>query len=149
VPGAVALGEAAALSAARLAADMPRIADLRDLLESAIQERVPNVRVNAAAAERAPNTTNILFEGIEGEAIVIALDLNGFCVSSGAACSSGATEPSHVLTAIGLTKREAKSCVRFSLGRTNTADQVEALVNAVETVAARLRRISTDYVAHV
>jgi cysteine desulfurase len=79
---------------------------------------------------------------------VIALDLHGFCVSSGSACSSGAVEPSHVLTAIGLSRAQAKSSVRFSLGRSNTVEQVDALIDAVIAVTARLRRLSTDYVVH-
>lgn len=149
VPAAIALGAAAVLAAERLPGEIARLAQLRDRLEHAIRERVPDIRINGAAAGRAPNTTNICFDGIEGEAIVIALDLNGFSVSSGAACSSGAVEPSHVLTAIGLSKRDAKSCIRFSLGRTNTVEQVDALAEAVATVASRLRNISTDYAAHV
>jgi cysteine desulfurase len=148
VPGAVALGAAAALAAGRLESDALRIAELRRRLERGIVERVPDVRINGAGVERAPGTTSICFEAIEGEAVVIALDLNGFCVSSGAACSSGAVEPSHVLTAIGLSKREAKSCIRFSLGRSNTAEQVDALIDAVAQVASRLRKISTDYATH-
>ena len=101
-----------------------------------------------AAAERLPNTSNICFEGIEGEALLIALDLRGFAVSSGSACSSGAVEPSHVLMEIGLTKAQAKSSLRFSLGRGNTAEQVEALVEAVVDSVKHLRRISTERFAH-
>jgi cysteine desulfurase len=111
-------------------------------------DRIPDARVNGGGTERAANTTNICFEGIEGEAVVIALDLQGFCVSSGSACSSGAVEPSHVLTAIGLTRAQAKSSVRFSLGRSNTAEQVDALVDATVAAVERLRRISTDYIVH-
>jgi cysteine desulfurase len=92
-----------------------------------------------------PNTTNIRFAGIEGEAMVIALDLRGFAVSSGAACSSGAVEPSHVLTAIGLTREEAKASIRFSLGLGNTVEQVDALIDAVAASAAHLRRLSPVY----
>jgi cysteine desulfurase len=82
------------------------------------------------------------FEGIEGEALVIALDLRGFAVSTGAACSSGAVAPSHVLTAIGLPPERARASMRFSLGRGNTAEQVDALVEALEGAVAHLRRIS-------
>jgi cysteine desulfurase len=92
-----------------------------------------------------PNTANICFNGIEGEAIVIALDLKGFAVSSGSACSSGAVEPSHVLTAMGLSKSRAKSSVRFSLGHANTLGEVDALIQAVTAVSERLRRISPSY----
>jgi cysteine desulfurase len=148
VPAAVALGAAADLASLRVT-DAARIAGLRDRLEQGIAARVPDVRINGANAQRAPNTSSICFSGIEGEALVIALDLKGFCVSSGAACSSGAVEPSHVLTAIGLSRRDAKSCIRFSLGRSNTAEQVDALIDAVAAAASRLRSISTDYTAHV
>jgi cysteine desulfurase len=149
VPGAVSMGAAARWMRDHLDAETLRIAALRDRLEQGIVERVPDVRVNGAGAPRAANTTNICFDGIEGEAVVIALDLKGFCVSSGSACSSGAVEPSHVLTAIGLTRAQAKSSVRFSLGRSNTIEQVDALVEAVAWAAGRLRKLSTDYVAHV
>jgi cysteine desulfurase len=147
VPAVVALGAAAELARERLDEDSARLSALRDRLEQRIEDLVPDIRINARHSPRLPNTTNICFEGIEGEAIVIALDLQGFSVSSGAACSSGAVEPSHVLTAIGLSRRDAKSCIRFSLGRSNTVEQVDALAEAVESVTARLRRISTDYVA--
>ena len=124
----------------------PNIAILRDHLEHSILDRIPRTRVNAAHAPRLPNTSNILFEGIEGEALVIGLDLKGFAVSSGAACSSGAVEPSHVLTAIGLSRDDARSCLRFSLGRSNTRDQIDALVDALTEVTARLRKLSPTYV---
>ena len=145
VPGIVALGIAAELARTRLAEDTVRLASLRDRLEERLLNGVPDILINARTSPRLPNTTNVCFEGIEGEAIVIALDLQGFCVSSGAACSSGAVEPSHVLTAIGLSRRDAKSCVRFSLGRSNTLEQVDALADAVVDVVTRLRRLSTEY----
>lgn len=143
VPGAVAMGMAADIAEPSLDSS------LRDYFEQEITGRIPDVRINGVLASRAPNTSNVCFRGIEGEAVVIALDLKGFAVSSGAACSSGAVEPSHVLTAIGLSRRDARSCVRFSLGRSNTREQVEALADALESVVGRLRRMSTDYVAHV
>jgi cysteine desulfurase len=101
--------------------------------------------VNAASGERLPNTSNICFEGIEGEAMVISLDLKGFAVSSGSACSSGAVEPSHVLLAMGLSAENARSSVRFSLGHSNALDQVDALIDAVAESAAHLRRLSPTY----
>jgi cysteine desulfurase len=118
------------------------LAALRDRLESGILARIPDTGVNGSGVRRTPNTTNIYFDGIEGEALVIALDLRGFAVSTGAACSSGAVEPSHVLTAIGLPPQRARASVRFSLGRSNTVEQVEALVDAVEDSVRHLRRIS-------
>jgi cysteine desulfurase len=120
-------------------------AALRDRLESAIISSVPGAAVNGAQAPRIPNTSNICFDGIDGEAMVIALDLRGFAVSTGSACSSGAVEPSHVLFAMGLTREQAKSSVRFSLGDSNTPEQVDALAGAVRDAAAHLRRISPTY----
>ncbi len=118
------------------------LAPLRDRLEAGILERVPGTEVNGDRTHRAPNTSNIRFEAIEGEAMVIALDLRGYAVSSGSACSSGAVEPSHVLLAMGLSPDEARSSVRFSLGPGNTAEQVDGLIEAVAASAAHLRRIS-------
>ena len=143
VPGAVALGQAAAL-----ASDWNGIAVLRDRLEAEILDRVPAARVNGHPRLRLPNTTNIRFEGVEGEAMVIALDLRGFAVSSGSACSSGAVEPSHVLLAMGQRPEEARSSVRFSLGPENTLEEVEALIEAVTESAAHLRRISPAVLSH-
>jgi cysteine desulfurase len=139
VPGIVALGAAAARPLTDTAA-------LRDRLEAGILAAVPEAVVQGAGAPRLPNTANIRFAGLEGEALVIALDLRGFSVSSGAACSSGAVEPSPALLALGLTKTEAKSCIRFSLGESNTLDEVEALIAAVSAAVAHLRKLSPTYV---
>lgn len=136
VAGAGALGKAAALEF-----DWQQLAELRDRLECGILNRVPGTAVNGAE-NRVQNTSNIRFEGIGGEAMVIALDLRGYAVSSGSACSSGAVEPSHVLLSMGLTPAEARSSVRFSLGPGNTLEQVDGLVEAVVESAAHLRRIS-------
>jgi cysteine desulfurase len=145
VPGAIALGFAAEIAANELLDESVRVATLRDRLERSILERVPSAGVNGAT-RRTPNTTNIYFDGLEGEAMVISLDLKGFAVSSGAACSSGAVEPSHVLLAIGLTRARARSSLRFSLGRSNTECQVDALTDAVAESAAHLRHLSPTYV---
>jgi cysteine desulfurase len=145
VPGAVALGRAAELAGRDLASESGRLRTLRDRLERGILEAVPCAGVNGSCTHRVPNTTNIHFDDIEGEAIVISLDLKGFAVSSGSACSSGAVEPSHVLLAIGLRRERAKSSVRFSLGHDNTTEQVDALIDAVATSTAHLRKISPTY----
>ena len=142
VPGIVGLGEAAAVAARDLSSDAGRVGALRDQLESTVLKRIPETGINGAGAERTPNTTNIYFDGIDGEALVIALDLRGFAVSTGSACSSGAITPSHVLTALGLSADRARSSIRFSLGRGNTAEEVEALAGAIEASVAHLRRIS-------
>jgi len=139
VAGAGALGRASSLEF-----DWSSLGELRDRLENGILSRVPGTCVNGTTDFRVPNTSNIRFEGIEGEAMVIALDLRGYAVSSGSACSSGAVEPSHVLLAMGLTAEEARSSVRFSLGPGNTVEQVDGLIEAVAASAAHLRRISTS-----
>ena len=140
VAGAVGLGCAAGL------AHNFEDGALRDLLERKVLERIADAHVNGAGAERTPNTTNIRFDGIDSDALLIALDLRGFAVSSGAACSSGAPEPSHVLLAIGLTKLQARSSIRFSLGRANDEQQVKALVGALEESVAHLRKLAPAYV---
>jgi cysteine desulfurase len=149
VPGAVALGQAADSALENLMSESVRLAGLRDRLEAGILERVPACGVNAGRSLRTPNTTNIFFDGLEGEALVISLDLKGFAVSSGSACSSGTVAPSHVLLAIGLTRERARASLRFSLGHSNTAEQVDALIDAVAESAAQLRRLSPTYTTSV
>lgn len=147
VPGAVALGRAASVSQENLAAESVRLHTLRNRLEDEILGRIPETGVNAGESPRTPNTTNIFFDGLEGEALVISLDLKGFAVSSGSACSSGAVEPSHVLLAIGLPRERARASLRFSLGRSNTVEQVDALIDAVAESVAQLRKLSPTYTA--
>jgi cysteine desulfurase len=149
VPGAVALGCAAEYAARHLETSQAELCALRDRLEAGILTRIPDTGANGARERRTPNTTNIYFDGIDGEALVIALDLRGFAVSTGAACSSGAVEPSHVLTATGLTPERARASIRFSLGRSNTIGQVDALIEAVEDSVRHLRTISPRVAAHV
>jgi cysteine desulfurase len=142
VPCAAAFGAAAGLAAGRLAEDCERLRALRDRLENRVLENIPDTGINGDRGNRVPNTSNIYFDGIDGEALVIALDLRGFAVSTGAACSSGALTPSHVLTAIGLSAGRARASMRFSLGHGNTAEQVDALVDALGASLTHLRRIS-------
>jgi cysteine desulfurase len=141
VAGIVGLGAAAELAAKSLDSEGPRLTALRDKLEQGILERVELAGVNSGSP-RVPNTSSIHFDHVEGEALVIALDLRGFAVSSGAACSSGAVRPSHVLTAVGLSAECAKSTLRFSLGKQNTSEQVDALLEAVPAVVGHLRSLS-------
>jgi cysteine desulfurase len=148
VAGAVALGAAAESGAANREAESIRLAGLRDRLEAGILARVPDTGVNGSQSARIPNTTNLYFDYVEGESLVIALDLHGFAVSSGSACSSGSTEPSHVLLAIGLSQERARGSIRFSLGRSNTEAQVDALIDAVVEACAHLRKISPLTPAH-
>ncbi len=145
VPGILALGKAAELAVERMASEPARLAALRDRLEQAILSRVPATRVNGAGALRVPNTTNIVFSFIEGEALVIALDLKGLACSTGAACSSGAIEASHVLTAIGLEPHEAHASLRFSLGRTTTEEEVDRAIELLPGVVEHLRELSPLY----
>ncbi len=145
VSGIVGLGKASELARNSLAIDTTRVFSLRDKLERGLIERLPRVRVNGGRAPRTPNTTNIMFAGIEGEALVIALDLKGLACSVGAACSSGAVEPSHVLTAIGLSQEEAKSSLRFSLGCHTTESEIAVALEVIPAAVAQLRSISPTY----
>jgi cysteine desulfurase len=146
VAGAVGFGRAAVWIVEHGAAEAARLAALRDRLERGALRRVSDAHVNGAGAARVANTSNMRFDGIDSEPLLIALDLRGFAVSSGSACSSGATEPSHVLAAVGLTREQARSSVRFSLGRSNTVEQVDALIEAVAEVVAHLRKLAPAYV---
>jgi len=146
VPGIVALGKAAQLArrGSERGADK-EIAGLRDRLERGILATVDEAGVNGDGAPRVPNTTNIRFDHIEGESLVIALDLKGLAVSTGAACSSGAIEPSHVLIAMGLLPHQARSSIRFSLGRQTTDADIDFALALVPEAVGRLRAISPRY----
>ncbi len=146
VAGAAGFGRAAQWVMEESSAEAARQGVLRDRLEQGILARVAGAHVNGAGAARVGNTSNIRFDGIDSEPLLIALDLKGFAVSSGSACSSGATEPSHVLAAIGLTREQARSSVRFSLGRSNTQEQIDALIDAVVQAVSRLRKLAPAYV---
>ena len=142
VAGIVGLGKAAEIARGALAGDAERVGRLRDELEGGLIERVADARVNGADVVRTPNTTNITFAGIEGEALVIALDLKGLACSTGAACSSGAVEPSHVLTAIGMSAEEARGTLRFSLGRHTTMEEIAFALEVIPATVAKLRELS-------
>ncbi|MFZ0211729.1 MAG: cysteine desulfurase family protein [Candidatus Acidiferrales bacterium] len=145
VPGIVGLGKAAEIARAHLASDSTRLAALRDRFEEGILSRVPESRVNGNRSRRVPNTANITFPCAVGESLVISLDLQGVQCSAGSACSSGAILPSPVLHAIGLPRDEAKSTVRFSLGRFTTAEDVDYALDAIPAVVGRLRGLSPNY----
>lgn len=142
VAGIVGFGMAAELARRRLPEDASRIAALRDRLEGLILASVPDVRINGDASCRVPNTTNLTIPRAGGEALLIALDLQGVACSTGAACSSGAVEPSHVLLAIGLSQDDARSSLRFSLGRSTTAEQIDYASSVIPGVVERLRALS-------
>ena len=145
VPGIVGLGRAAELAMANMAADAGRIGALRDRLERELVARVPQARVNGGHAPRTPNTTNIVFPFVEGEAMVISLDLKGIACSTGAACSAGAVEPSHVLTAIGLSPEDARASLRFSLGHDTTDEDIDYAIEVVPGAVEHLRALSPMY----
>ena len=146
VPGIIGLGKAAELAREALErGDLARMSAMRDRIEQTILSEVDATGVNGEGAPRVPNTTNIHFDYIEGEALVIALDLKGLAVSTGAACSSGAIEPSHVLTAMGLPPEIARASLRFSLGKQNTPDDVQFALDLVPQTVARLRELSPVY----
>jgi cysteine desulfurase len=145
VPGIVGLGKAAELAIAGFnCGDDSKMAAARDRLERELLE-LEATGLNGEGAPRVPNTANIYFDGIEGEALVIALDLKGLAVSTGAACSSGAIEPSHVLTAMGLRPDRAKASIRFSLGKQNTSQDVDFALGLVPETVGRLRDLSPVY----
>jgi cysteine desulfurase len=145
VAGIVGLGKAAQIARKSLPEDAQRVSALRDKLQQGLLQLVPQSRVNGGAAPRTPNTTNLVFPGVEGEALLIALDLKGLACSTGAACSSGAVEPSHVLTAIGLPPEEARASLRFSLGRHTTSVDIDFALNVVPAAVAQLRELSPTY----
>jgi cysteine desulfurase len=142
VPGIVGLGRAADLARKNLMTDCTRITSLRNRLEEALLAACPDARVNGKAAQRVPNTSNISFHAAGGEALVIALDLQGIACSTGAACSSGAVGPSHVLIAIGLSADQARSSLRFSLGRTTTPEEIDQAIAVIPQAVERLRALS-------
>jgi cysteine desulfurase len=119
-----------------------RVKALRDRLETALLERIPNSRRNGSQKERLPNTTNISFEFVEGEAILLLLDKEGICASSGSACTSGSLQPSHVLSAMGVPMEFKQGSVRLSLSRYNTDADIDHVIDALPRIIERLRAIS-------
>lgn len=148
VPGIIGFGLAATLAAERLEADAQTQAALRDRLEREILASVPGTHVNGGGQPRVPNTTNIGFEGIEAESLLIALDLEGFAVSTGSACSSGTLEPSHVLKAMGLPLPDTQNALRLSLGRHTTDDDITRFVATLPPIVARLRTLTDRRASH-
>jgi cysteine desulfurase len=148
VAGIVGLGKAAEMAKAWLADDGARqLAALRDRLEQGILAADDEAGINGAGAARAANTSNLYFDQVEAEALVIALDLKGLAVSGGSACQSGATEPSHVLRAMGLSDARARASIRLSLSRLTTEDEVDAALAIVPAAVERLRQLSPGRVA--
>ena len=146
VPGIVGLGKAAEIAKHWLeSGGAAEMSAMRDRLQDSILSAMEDVGVNGLGAPRVPNTTNLWFDHIEGEALVIALDLKGLAVSSGAACSSGAIEPSHVLLAMGLPHQRARASIRLSLGKQTTQEDIDFAIKVIPETVARLREISPAY----
>ncbi|HHX65674.1 MAG TPA: aminotransferase class V-fold PLP-dependent enzyme, partial [Chloroflexi bacterium] len=139
VAGIVGLAEALRPAHDEPAEAAPRLRILRDRLEAGLRERVPGMQVNGHPERRLPNILNVSFDGADGESLMMALDVKGVAVSTGAACSAGSTEPSHVLRAMGLSSRRAGSSLRYSPGHTTTEDDIERAVNITAEVVSRLR----------
>lgn len=142
VPGIAGLGHAARLASDKLAPEAVRISALRDRLEAGILAAVPGTVVNGAQQPRVPNTTNISFEAVEAESLLIALDLEGVAVSTGSACSSGTLEPSHVLRAMGLPSPRTQNSIRFSLGAGNTGAEVDFVISRLPGLVGKLRSLT-------
>jgi len=141
VPGIVGLGKAAELARTQLDERINRMRDLRDYLEREATSRFPGVRVNGDRLQRVPNVSNVTFGGIDGESLLIALDLKGIAVSTGSACASGSLEPSHVLQALGLPRDEVRGSLRFSLGAYTTRQEIDYAVSVLAQTVARLREM--------
>jgi len=142
VPGIVGMGTAATVALQKMDAEAVRLSALRDRLETGILASVPNTQVNGAREARVPNTTNISFDRIEAESLLIALDLEGVAVSTGSACSSGTLEPSHVLKAMNLSSHRAQNSIRFSLGASNTEEQIDHVIAILPRIVTKLRSLS-------
>ncbi|HEY7184571.1 MAG TPA: cysteine desulfurase family protein [Blastocatellia bacterium] len=142
VPLIVGMGKAAELARLHLAGRMKHAAELRDYLEEDLFKRIPNISRNGDPARRLPNIANINFDHVEGEGLQISLDLKGVAVSTGSACASGSTEPSHVLTAIGLPRDSGYGSLRFSFGKYNTREDVDYTLEILQTAVEKLRRLS-------
>ena len=142
VPALVGMGVAAQLAGAKLDAEGARVAALRDRLEDGILRAVPGTTVNGTRASRVPNTTNISFDRVEAESLLIALDLEGIAVSTGSACSSGTLEPSHVLRAMGLSAHRTQNSLRFSLGLFSTEEEVDRVIAVLPGLVQKLRNLT-------
>ena len=144
VPGIVGLGKACELAAAQHEAFTRRVAGLRDRLEKGIQENIDGVKINGIGQSRLPHVTNMSFEGVEGEALLVALDFQGIAVSTGAACASGSISPSHVLTAMGLPDNLIRGSIRFSLSRLSTDEEVDYVLDVLPGIVRRMREMTVS-----
>lgn len=134
------------LASTRMAADEKRFGTLSEKLHAGLKEKVEDFRINGSLEQRLSNTLNISFPGLDGEAIIVGLDMEGIAVASGSACTSGATEPSHVLMALGLAEREALGSIRVSLGRGNSEEEVDYFLSVLPPIVARLKSLAKEVV---
>ena len=150
VPGIVGLGRAAEMARTQLDQRMVRMRELREYLEHQVMSRIANVRMNGDSERRVPNISNLSFDGVDGESLLIALDLKGIAVSTGSACASGSLEPSHVLQALGLTREEVRGSLRFSLSAYTNQEEIDYAVSVLQETVTRLREMApVDEMDHV
>jgi len=142
VPAIVGLGKAAEICSQRMEEEGQRLARLRDHFYRSLSERVPGVVLHGHPTQRLPGNLHVSFEGVEGEAVLLSLDLKGIAASSGSACTSGSTEPSHVLMAMGVPPEVARGGLRFTLGRSTTLEDIDYVVEALEEIVIRLRKLA-------
>jgi cysteine desulfurase len=147
-PAIIGLGKACELAALRMEEETTRVKPLRDKLEKEILEKIPHTRANGSAVPRLPNTSNISFEFVEGESILLSLDAEGICASTGSACSSGSLEPSHVLLAMGLTPTTAQGSIRFSMSIYNQEEEIDYVLQKLPPIIERLRSMSPLWTAN-
>lgn len=145
VAGIVGMGKAAELASARMAEEAERTTKLRDALVAGVETRIKDVKLNGDRVKRLPNNVNFSFAGVEGESMILLMDMNGICVSSGSACTSGSLDPSHVLMALGLKHEQAHGSLRMTLGRDNTPAQIDKVLDTLPGIIARLREMSPIY----
>lgn len=145
VPGIVGLGKASELAVKRMPDEIKETTRLRDMLIAGIESRITDVKLNGDRVKRVPNNVNFSFAGVEGESMILLMDMNGICVSSGSACTSGSLDPSHVLMALGLKHEQAHGSLRMTLGNDNTEAHVEKVFNVLPGIVSRLREMSPLY----
>jgi len=143
VPGIVGLAEAISITTRNLSTATHKLSTLRQRFESAVLSKIDGVQINGVSAPRVPNTSSMCFQFIEGESILLHLDLKGICASSGSACSTESPEPSHVLMAMGVPAQTAQGVIRFSLGKDNTDEEIDFVIDALVDITAKLREISS------
>ncbi len=145
VAGIIGLGKAAELAKARMAEEAAQTIKLRDALIAGIEARIKDVKLNGDRVKRLPNNVNFSFMGVEGESMILLMDMNGMCVSSGSACTSGSLDPSHVLMALGMKHEQAHGSLRMTLGKDNTQAQIDKVFDTLPGIVTRLREMSPLY----